>query len=292
MKEIEKPIIIFGTGRSGTTIFSDILFRHRDLAFPSNYQEFFPKCLLVNIIRFFFDNKIWRIFGERTYNRNFLNPKNYIFKPTEGYSVWEHITNRKYNFSESFLLNEKPTQKDVDSIKSYFLSIVKLQGKKRLALKLTGPSRIEFLSTIFPDAYFLEVRRRLIPTISSLLKTTYWNQKGSKELKWDGGVYDEEDKSWINQNKDFPELITLLQLKKIRQISDEEVNRIKPKHMIIEYEELMASPEEVFQEVFTFLKLNKDKDCSEYMKAIDKVNLYKTDQEYFNKEILERINNF
>ena len=57
---LEKPIILFGSGRSGTTIISEILFQHEDLAWHNNYQEILPLVPQVNYLRRLFDNKMWR----------------------------------------------------------------------------------------------------------------------------------------------------------------------------------------------------------------------------------------
>jgi len=62
---IEKPIIFIGSGKSGSTIISEIIMRHKDLAFPSNYQKMFFKNPKINIIRNFFDNKLWKIYGQK-----------------------------------------------------------------------------------------------------------------------------------------------------------------------------------------------------------------------------------
>ena len=55
---LEKPIILFGSGRSGTTIISEILFQHEDLAWHSNYQEIFPGIPQINYLRRLFDNRL------------------------------------------------------------------------------------------------------------------------------------------------------------------------------------------------------------------------------------------
>ena len=54
---LEKPIIIFGSGRSGTTIISEIIFQHEQLAWHNNYQELFTHSALINYVRRIFDNK-------------------------------------------------------------------------------------------------------------------------------------------------------------------------------------------------------------------------------------------
>ena len=57
---LEKPIIFFGSGRSGTTILSEIIFQHEDLAWHSNYQELLPRSAMINLVRRLFENKYWR----------------------------------------------------------------------------------------------------------------------------------------------------------------------------------------------------------------------------------------
>jgi len=63
--KIEKPIIFIGTGRSGTTVISEIIMRHRDIAFPSGYQRIFPKNPKINLLRNIYDNPFWRIYGQK-----------------------------------------------------------------------------------------------------------------------------------------------------------------------------------------------------------------------------------
>ena len=62
---VSNPVIIIGSGRSGTTILSEIIFNHEQLAWPSNYQEMFPSLPQINLIRNIFDNKLWKIQGQK-----------------------------------------------------------------------------------------------------------------------------------------------------------------------------------------------------------------------------------
>lgn len=63
---LDKPIIFIGLGRSGTTIISEIIFQHEDLAWPSNYQNRFPDDVRINRIRPLLDNRFWRIRGQKS----------------------------------------------------------------------------------------------------------------------------------------------------------------------------------------------------------------------------------
>ena len=286
---LKRPIIFIGSGRTGTTIYSDIIFRHKDLGFPSNYQEMFPKLSSINLIRKLFDNKFWRIFGNRTYNRKYFNLNNYTFRPTEGYSMWEYITGSDVNFSEGFLYKTKPSDKKRDEIRSYFEKMLKFQNKKRLAFKITGPSRIEYLTSIFPDAIFIDIRRNFIPTISSFLKQDFWIEKGQNELKWEG-VYTDEEKNWVINNKGKHSLITAFQLKKIREITNEEVKRISPIYLKVTYEELMENSLKTIKKIFDLTGLKEDRDCLDFINKIKTRNKTKFDTDYFTQSEINEIN--
>src|SRR6476646_3464487 len=114
---LEKPIIIFGSGRSGTTIISEIIFQHEDLAWHSNYQELFTHSTRINYLRRLFENKWWRLIRFQSFVgvskntrqkwRSYFNL--FIFNPIERYAFWEHITGPRIDFSRSFLLGEKAT---------------------------------------------------------------------------------------------------------------------------------------------------------------------------------------
>ena len=116
---LEKPIIIFGSGRSGTTLISEIIFQHEDLAWHNNYQELFPKFVGINYMRRLFDNKMWRIIGMNTQNnRTFSNYM--LFRPIERYDFWDAVTGDRIDFSRGFLLNEKATADEREHIRTFF----------------------------------------------------------------------------------------------------------------------------------------------------------------------------
>ena len=124
MKNICKPIVFVGSGRSGTTIISEIVFRHESLAWPSNYQEKFPKVTYVNLLRNFFDNKLWQLQGQKPQLNKVSALNKILFKPAEAYNFWEYLSGSNIDFSRGFLLNERASDSEASKIRSAFNKLV------------------------------------------------------------------------------------------------------------------------------------------------------------------------
>ncbi|MEP6513306.1 MAG: sulfotransferase [Parafilimonas sp.] len=268
-KLLEKPIIIFGTGRSGTTIISDIIFQHEDLAWHSNYQELFPKFAGVNYLRRLFDNKMWRLIGMNTQNnKSFFN---YVcFRPIERYNFWQALTGPRIEFARNFLIDEKATAEEKKNIRTFFAKMVKYQKRKRLAFKITGPSRMEYLSSIFPDALFVNIVREPVATVRSWLEVQ-WSNQITDQLWWTG-AYSPAEEAQAKELSGNPALFAAFQYKKIMETTDDEIKKVNPNICVISYEEFVNDPNGVVAKLMNFLKLNPSKLIDEYMTKISVKN--------------------
>jgi len=287
-KVLERPIIFIGNPRSGTSIISEIVMRHKDLAFPSQYQNKYANNPRANYIRRVFDNPVWRVHGQKN-QLNKVSPINgLIFLPVEGYPMWETIIEKGLNFSRSFFKDVSPSRESADFMRHYFSQMVRKQGKKRLCFKITGPSRIEFLSGIFPNAIFVRIHRNPVPTVSSLMKIGFWEDRGKYQLWWKG-PYSEEEMAWAEANKGNPIALTAFQIKKIVDVTDYEIEKIKPEVLDVHYEDFVSSPEEIIQKILTFCDLSKDRACFNYFKKNKIFNQNKKDEDYFDQDALKSI---
>ncbi len=169
-----QPIIFIGPGRSGSTIISEFIMMHEDLGWISNYHEWFPYFPMMNVIRRFTDNKYWRLVGEKGQinKTRFLN--GLLPRPAEAYAYWDLITPTSIDFSRGFLLKEKASIEEIKNIRSRFYRLLSLQGKSRLSFKITGPGRISYLHSIFPDAIFINVVRDINPIVNSFFKVDFF----------------------------------------------------------------------------------------------------------------------
>ena len=260
---LRKPIIIFGTGRSGTTIISDIIFQHEDLAWHNNFQELFPRFPQVNYLRRLFDNKWWRKIGMNTQNNK--NVFNWIaFRPIERYNFWEKITGPNIDFSRGFLLNTKAGYKEVKYMRNLFGKMVKYQKRHRLAFKTTGPSRMEYLLSIFPDAVFVNVQRGALATVRSWLEVNFWQNKGKTQLWWTG-AYSPDEEAMAEKLSTQPELITAFQYKKLSETTAYEIAKMKPEIYEVNYEDFVKDPKAFIDDLMNKLDLKPSKLVDNFM---------------------------
>jgi len=264
MKNIERPVIFIGSGRSGTTIMSEIIFRHESLAWPSNYQERYPTVPEINLLRNVFENKLWYLQGQKRQLNKVSAINKVLFKPAEAYDFWEYITGPRINFSRGFLINDTATPEEVKKIKTAFSKLVSYQLKQRLAFKITGPSRIGYLKSIFPDAVFINVVREPLPTINSWLNVDFWQNKGKHQLWWTG-AYTKNEEDWAKENSDKPELLAAMQYKKIMDITSMEIKVHNANCLTVHYEEFVVNPVTVIERIMDFAALSKSEFVSDYL---------------------------
>jgi len=264
MESISKPIIIIGSGRSGTTIISEIIFSHENLAWPSNYQEKFPFLSEINLLRNLFDNKLWHVLGQKPQLNKVASLNKFLFKTAEAYRFWEYLTGPRIDFSRGFLINDRATAEEAQKIRSGFNKLVKYQRKSRLAFKITGPSRIGYLLSIFPDAIFINIVREPLPTINSWLNVDFWQDKGKNQLWWKG-AYTSEEEAWAFKNSDKPELLAALQYKKLMDITAMEIEQHKAKCLTVRYEEFVTHPYPVVNRILDFVDLTQSPFIKKYL---------------------------
>jgi len=271
-KFLDKPIIIIGSGRSGTTIMSEIIFQHEDLAWHSNWQEIIVFTPIINLLRGLFDNKLWRFkkfykyvgVSKNTRQKNQSKVDLVLFNPIERYNFWEHITGKRIDFSRGFLMNEKAMPDEINRIRSFLNKQVKYQRKKRLIMKFTGPARLEYLTSIFPDALIVNVVREPVATVRSWLEVGFWQRMGIDKLWW-RGAYTPEEIAYAETIKDQPALITALQYKKLMETTQHEIDKLGLNVYECRYEDFVKDPKIFIYKMMEFMQLPPSKKVDAYL---------------------------
>jgi omega-hydroxy-beta-dihydromenaquinone-9 sulfotransferase len=157
-----QPIFIVGTGRSGSTIFFEIFSKHPNVAWLSKLSRENPGRPWVN-----------RLY---MYALGVPLMENLLAKhcgPAEAYPFWDFNCP---GFSNPC--------RDLDADDVTPLAAARLRDaigrtvtarRYRFLAKITGWPRMRYLSTIFPEALFVEVTRHPCAVASSLLEVYFWD---------------------------------------------------------------------------------------------------------------------
>ncbi|HDY8155830.1 TPA: sulfotransferase [Vibrio vulnificus] len=251
---LSTPIIFIGPGRSGSTVISEFVMAHHSLGWPDNYCEWFPSLPSLAWLTRLTNNSLWYLSGEKAQLNHTLPLNNLLPRPAEAWPLWQKITRDEIDFSRGFLLHQRASAEEKQRICRYLNQHLRAQGKPRLAMKFTGPGRVEYLSSIFPDALFINVVREPAATVNSLLKVPFWQAQGLHQLWWQG-AYSNRELETYQQIRHDPVCSTAFQLSKILKTTEEEIARTKVKSLTVHYEDFVRDPQFIVHQIMHFCHL-------------------------------------
>ncbi|NRB39080.1 MAG: sulfotransferase [Pseudomonadales bacterium] len=289
---MKEPIIFIGPGRSGSTIVSEFVFVHEHLAWLTQYHEWFPNRQIFNHFRNVFDNRLWQVHGERSQLNKTKLLNELIPRPAEAYPFWEYLTGHHRDFSRDFMLNQRATPDEKRFIRQQIAKIVVAQGRQRFAMKITGPGRIAYLKSLFPDAQFINVVRSAHETITSMINVPFWQQQGMKNLWWTG-AYDENEIAAFMLRKSDPYWVTAMQLAKVLETTQQETEEECVPALTIAYEDFIENAENVVNNIMQFTGLPECKNVDDKLLLCQVVNRNKHKQRpcHAQKKILNTLFN-
>jgi LPS sulfotransferase NodH len=273
MNKIKKPVFIIGFPRSGTTVLAEAIAVHKAFGWFSNYYNLMPSFPELSILNRVIDlpGIGWKLRGKKKQNSNILSTFRKLFPySVEAYSVWEKYCGEKFLYD--YLLNQTANTDEKGEIEKAILKVLKFQGKSRFLAKITGPSRITYLKSIFNDAIFIHVLRDPKAVVSSLLKVDFWKrQMGLKEPWWRNGLSEESIAEWKSSDKD-PIVLAAIQWRDIiKNAWDEKVNINSHDYFEIKYEKFVENPRETLKSIMKRLNLTYLKDMDRYITTYGKV---------------------
>lgn len=289
MKDISEPIFFIGVPRSGTTVSFEIFARHKDLGWPSNYTGKFPTMPFFGLVTRITDNPFVYLSGQKKQYKKVGYFNRLLHKPDEAYAFWNYYTG--INFSRDFLLDTKAAPKSVTSLNRAAASIISWQGKKRFSAKITGPSRMSYLSSIFPDAKFVHIVRDGRAVVSSLLKVHFWLTEGRIDgPRWSNGLSDDEINEWRIRGEDAADM-TAMQWSRIHEIAHQESIDLGPQRYIeVRYEDFMDKPHEIVDELISWTGLEPCGRVHEYIDSLGELkNMNEKYRDHLTKQQIDRI---
>ncbi len=155
----QRPVIIVGTGRCGSTLLHRLLALHDQLGWLSTFNETLPRMTWLSVFS--------RLYRSPLPSR--LKTMRAFPKPFEAYRFWEA-------YLPGFSRRDAPqTAEDVEPsgaerVRRATARVLRYQGRERLLVKVTGWSRIAYFDQIYPDARFVSLQRDPRSVVSSWIK--------------------------------------------------------------------------------------------------------------------------
>ncbi len=251
-----QPIFFVGMGRSGTTIMFEALTQHTDLAWPSNYCEWMPHYLFMNRLVPLLDRVGLR--GHKKQYSRAIPGNRYLPRPDEAYEFWDYYS--RENFSRSYLNGLKANPETINRVRNAVARLTHWQQKSRFSAKLTGPGRISFLASIFPDARFIHIIRDGRSVVESLLRQRFWQEKGGLERPFWEDTPDHILQEWEASGRDS-EVLAALQWRYIIQSIRADVAELpKESYMEVRYEDFVQDPTQTLKSIYHFTDLSIPED--------------------------------
>lgn len=268
----EKPVFVIGFPRSGTTVLSEAIAAHEDFGWISNYYNLMPSFPELSFLNRIIDIPSigWRLRGKKKQNNSFLSVLRRLLPySVEAYFFWEKYCGEKILYD--YLLNHEADENEKKKINNAVLKILKFQGKSRFISKITGPSRISYLKSIFNDAIFIHAVRDPKAVVSSLMKVQFWKDgPGMKKPWWINGLSKESIAEWEDSGRDSIVLASIQWREIVKSAWDEKSKINKNDYIEIKYERFVENPKSVLNSILKQLGLNYSKNIDRYIATYGK----------------------
>jgi hypothetical protein len=238
----EKPIIIVGTGRCGSTIFHRILSEHPNVAWLSALCNKFPDRVSIN--KSLMKAIDYPVVG------NYL--KKYA-KPGECYDFWEYYCTGFRAPCRDLTIDDLTINKK-EKVKSAMNKML-THKRNHLLIKITGWPRISFLQGIFGDVKIIHIIRDGRAVANSFVNVKWWHGwKGPQNWRM-GELSNHYKEEWEKYERSF---IALAGIEwKMLMDAWETTKRVLNNCQILElkYEDICLNPFSILKNAIKFCDL-------------------------------------
>lgn len=252
---IEKPIIIFGAERSGTTLLYSVLSNHPDLYWFSRLDSLLPRAPVLTtttrrVIQHFIRRKDVYIAVPNT-----ISLSRGLIPPSECVPYWRNLFRFVDENDDSDTGDDYYDKSDLDirmrdKVHADLSIRLSILAKKRLLIKQPAFSlKISYLNELFLDGLFIHMMRNPYNNFNSLVRAKKSSDRkfwGSKFPGW---------KKYLEADLDHQAIV---QLKSILEIIEKDIlsnENLMRRHIHVKYEDLVSLPRETLTRVLDFCEL-------------------------------------
>lgn len=260
-----KHIFLVGMPRSGTTMVFESLAAHEDLAWFSNYLQRLPAtpsvCMLSRLTSV--SSRVRRSVRRSDQKSSWL--ERIRIGPDEAYGVWERCCGTRFRFD--YLLGVKADPVERDCMRAVVTSVLRYHGKPHFAAKLTGPGRIGYLSSIFPEARFVHVVRDGRAVVQSLMNVPFWRTRDRMhEPAWRNGLTERDLADWDRCERSPLALAAVQWRRVIETTRDEATEHAPARYAEVNYERFVVEPHRVLRSIAEFCELSQSAKACEFLR--------------------------
>lgn len=259
--DIDNPVFVIGTGRSGLSPLMDLIAYHKIFAWLCQYNVKFPAYYGVSFLR--------RIVDLPIFNSK-LKFKKVVPKPAEAFPFWnQHFRGFGRPFRD--LVEDDVTPLVRRRIRHAVSEVMRFQAKDRFIAEYSGWSRISFMKSIFPNAKFIHIIRDGRAVANSLINVGWWN--GWEGIhKWRWGVPEPCMLEKLEKySYSFLALAAVQWKILVRNILEKSKLLKKEDLLLVRYEDLVKNPYEIASQCLDFLGV--DKNCKRFKKHLSTVKI-------------------
>ena len=129
---------------------------------------------------------------------------------------------------------------------------------------------MEYLHSIFPDAFFVQVMREPVATVRSWLEVQ-WSNQITDQLWWEG-AYNDEELAKAKEISNDKALFAAFQYKKLMDATEYEIKKLHANVYTAHYEDFVKEPKRFIADILNYVTLKPSKYVDAFMEKISVQN--------------------
>lgn len=287
-------VVVFGTGRCGSTPIVEVISRHREVGFVSNLDD---KLSLLNL-KGAWNNRLHRLSPPRDPKlrpfrdrRKLLELGRFRIAPAEAWSILDRQIAPLMSTPFRDLGAEDCTPWLQSRLRGFFESRMAAQKRDIFVQHLTGWPRAGFIRAAFPETRFVHVVRDGRAVANSWLQMGWWRGYQGPEAWHLGPLPPEAAAAWEESGRSFVTLAGLGWKLLIEAFERARAEVPADQWMQVRYEDVVAEPGRHLREITDFIGLRRtdefERDIDAYPFESGRVQGFRRDLDGANLALLE-----